>query len=177
MLLPRSLYIKSSLTPLWCTLWHCLDTELCHCWPEGHRGVTVSPLWIWGWAWALTLPRDSILANSHKHNDWATDFALGRVREKAWPLAGQREGLQHSEIGGQSEVWTALTFTGMCRASIISITVDRAEMVLCCRENYSADVLRWYQQDHKPYIHLQWFNLSGFLLLDVLLGAWTQCKN
>lgn len=149
MLLPRSLYIKSSLTPMWCTLWHCLGTELCHCRPEGHRGVAESPHWIWGWAWALTLPRDGIFASSHKHNHRAGDVALGRVCEQARPLAGQWEGLQHSEIGGQSEVWTALTFTDMCRANIISITVDREEIVVCCGENYSpafTDVVRLFQQ-------------------------------
>ncbi len=149
MLLPRSLYIKSSLTPMWCTLWHCLGTELCHCRPEGHRGVAESPHWIWGWAWALTLPRDGIFASSHKHNHRAGDVALGRVCEQARPLAGQWEGLQHSEIGGQSEVWTALTFTDMCRANIISRTVDREEIVVCCVENYSpafTDVVRLFQQ-------------------------------
>lgn len=149
MLLPRSLYIKSSLTPLWCMLWHCLGTELCHCQLEGHRGVTESPHWIWGWVWALTLPRDGIFSSSHKHNHWAEDVALGRVREQARPLAGQWEGLQHSEIGGQSEVWTALTFTDMCRANIISITVDREGIVVYGGNSYSrafSDVVRPHQQ-------------------------------
>lgn len=37
----------------------------------------------------------------------------------------------------------------MCRANIISITVDSEEIVVCCREKYSpafTDVVRLYQQ-------------------------------
>lgn len=113
MLLPRSLYIKSSLTPMWCTLWHRLGTELCHCRPEGHRGVAESLHWIWGWAQTLTLPRDGIFARSRKH-----DHQAGCVASRVWGGGEQarleaawREGLWNNTIGGVSAVWTALTFT------------------------------------------------------------------
>lgn len=111
-----------------------------------------------------------LFASSHKHNHRAGYVALGSICEQARPPAGRWEGLQHSEIGGQSEVWTALTFTDMCRANIISITVDRDSGMLCrelqsctykCGETVSTDC--------RLYIHLQWFNFSAFLLLAVLL--------
>lgn len=107
MRLPRSLYIKSWLTPMWCRLRHRLRTELCHCRPGGQGGVAESPRWIWGRAQTLTLPRDGIFAGARKHHHQAGRVAAGRGGVEGWGpsewpslLAGRGRGSPNNTIWG-----------------------------------------------------------------------------